>query len=916
MKRTPIALCLVSLAFAPAQAAGSEKPLTGANCLAASAALSCLEATALSRSLSTPPATARAVLDLYHAQSSPNNEASTGYRLAEAGLESGVAESDAGQTRWRFDAVSELRSLWGGSSGGAAVRMAQAVSPEQLDNALADHMAQRDFWNKAQAASDGEPVGVPQKDLDAALAALLEERASWGRSPSKRVADYGDDQRGWNLSDFLNLRAMLGGGTETAEPGAGAGQAAKTASSEELDEALKALLAQRAKWAAGEGDSPADAGQPSAQANGVADGKADAQTVAGAEAGPVAQADIRTALDALLSERASWGTAPWDSPAPKAAEKHADGSISPKASVLADAPIASLPTADLESLLRQRALWGEGPEARKIAAPLAAGATFPLPKQERKSIDQGGPEPIIYAAEITPVAKLNPVPAEDIDAALAAVFEQRKAWAQSVAPNEETVAAEGSAGSMVAGLPTLSTSSLDELLKQRAQWGPGDESAPVEAPLAAGAEFPLPKAAARRAVVSAPEPIVHAANNAPVPELTPIAPAELATALKALLEERASWGREPTIGDGLRPYASLSTSSLQDLLVERAKWGAGAVPAPVSAPLAAGAVVPLPKQEAKVSDDNSPDPIVHAAEITPPVKLTEIEAGDLAKALKLLLAERADAAKARTKTAKATKTATTAKAAAPSKAAEAATAPETIADPAPEGGASVSDALAALLKERASWGKAPTRLPERKTAEAKAADEPGSVPAAAATSDVATNETYASLSTESLSDLLQQRARWGGQDAEKRAVVAPAGPEAKPAPTQTGALAPYETAATACGRELASILSAHPIEFGPSSAAIGADSRAVLKEIGELARSCPGVAFRIEGHTDASGTAAKNQILSEARARSVMTYLVSFGIEKSRLSTVGLGETKPITDNDTAQNRAKNRRIEFVPVIE
>ncbi len=246
MKRTPIALCLVSLAFAPAQAAGSEKPLTGANCLAANAALSCLEATALSRSLSTPSATARAVLDLYHAQRGPawggkpaSDGAPTGYRLAEAGLASGTAEPDAGQTRWRFDAVPELRSLWGGSSGGAAVRMAQAVSPEQLDNALADHLAQRDFWNKAKAEGDGQPVGVLQKELDAALAALLEERASWGRTPSKRVADYGDDQRGWKLSDFLNFRAMLGVGTEKSEPGAGTGQADKTASPEELDQALK-----------------------------------------------------------------------------------------------------------------------------------------------------------------------------------------------------------------------------------------------------------------------------------------------------------------------------------------------------------------------------------------------------------------------------------------------------------------------------------------------------------------------------------------------------------------------------------------------------------------------------------------------------------------------------------------------------
>ncbi len=67
----------------------------------------------------------------------------------------------------------------------------------------------------------------------------------------------------------------------------------------------------------------------------------------------------------------------------------------------------------------------------------------------------------------------------------------------------------------------------------------------------------------------------------------------------------------------------------------------------------------------------------------------------------------------------------------------------------------------------------------------------------------------------------------------------------------------------------------------------------------------------LSGHTDSIGTEAYNQKLSERRANSVKAYIVKKGIDASRISAQGFGETKPIADNKTKAGRAKNRRVEI-----
>jgi outer membrane protein OmpA-like peptidoglycan-associated protein len=68
----------------------------------------------------------------------------------------------------------------------------------------------------------------------------------------------------------------------------------------------------------------------------------------------------------------------------------------------------------------------------------------------------------------------------------------------------------------------------------------------------------------------------------------------------------------------------------------------------------------------------------------------------------------------------------------------------------------------------------------------------------------------------------------------------------------------------------------------------------------------------INGHTDNVSGAEFNQTLSENRAKAVYDYLVSKGVDSSRLTYKGYGLTKPLASNDTEEGRAKNRRTEFV----
>lgn len=73
----------------------------------------------------------------------------------------------------------------------------------------------------------------------------------------------------------------------------------------------------------------------------------------------------------------------------------------------------------------------------------------------------------------------------------------------------------------------------------------------------------------------------------------------------------------------------------------------------------------------------------------------------------------------------------------------------------------------------------------------------------------------------------------------------------------------------------------------------------------------PNATFEVAGHTDAVGSDRYNQNLSQRRANSVRAYLVEQGVDGSKMTAVGYGETQPVADNSTPAGRAENRRVEL-----
>ena len=103
---------------------------------------------------------------------------------------------------------------------------------------------------------------------------------------------------------------------------------------------------------------------------------------------------------------------------------------------------------------------------------------------------------------------------------------------------------------------------------------------------------------------------------------------------------------------------------------------------------------------------------------------------------------------------------------------------------------------------------------------------------------------------------------------------------------------------------------AKTILFNSGKASFKKETFAVLQSITSILKEYPTSVFSIEGHTDSDGKDASNQKLSEDRAGAVKSYLLENGIDSSRLSSVGYGESKPIDTNKTAKGKANNRRVE------
>lgn len=130
-------------------------------------------------------------------------------------------------------------------------------------------------------------------------------------------------------------------------------------------------------------------------------------------------------------------------------------------------------------------------------------------------------------------------------------------------------------------------------------------------------------------------------------------------------------------------------------------------------------------------------------------------------------------------------------------------------------------------------------------------------------------------------------------------------PEAKPMPPEVKA------AVDACQTRLRTVALRGTILFRYGSAELSASSFDTLSELAAAAKDCPDMTIEIGGYASPEGLPQANLKLSQNRAQAVVAYFVKAGVDPSRLEAKGYGTANPVAPNTTAENMAKNRRIEF-----
>jgi len=116
--------------------------------------------------------------------------------------------------------------------------------------------------------------------------------------------------------------------------------------------------------------------------------------------------------------------------------------------------------------------------------------------------------------------------------------------------------------------------------------------------------------------------------------------------------------------------------------------------------------------------------------------------------------------------------------------------------------------------------------------------------------------------------------------------------------------------------EVAAILDAAHITFESGSTRLTPEGKATVEKIGQVLLAHPSVRVEIAGHTDSDGDDEANLALSQARVEQVRKALSRQGVDPWRMRARGYGESHPIAPNDTAENKAKNRRVEFIIIGE
>ena len=104
---------------------------------------------------------------------------------------------------------------------------------------------------------------------------------------------------------------------------------------------------------------------------------------------------------------------------------------------------------------------------------------------------------------------------------------------------------------------------------------------------------------------------------------------------------------------------------------------------------------------------------------------------------------------------------------------------------------------------------------------------------------------------------------------------------------------------------------AQKVYFEIEKSTILIDTKRTLNEVIDILEIYSHYKIEILGHADSTGPDQYNQVLSESRAKAVMYYLISKGVDPTRLSFKGFGETQPAQSNNRREGRRLNRRVEF-----
>jgi len=112
-------------------------------------------------------------------------------------------------------------------------------------------------------------------------------------------------------------------------------------------------------------------------------------------------------------------------------------------------------------------------------------------------------------------------------------------------------------------------------------------------------------------------------------------------------------------------------------------------------------------------------------------------------------------------------------------------------------------------------------------------------------------------------------------------------------------------------KSIKALLALHKIEFEVNKATLTKTGQETVDSIGAILKKYPDVKVSINGYTDSDGNDSYNKTLSQKRVDEVKAELVKIGIKAGRLKAVGYGEANPLVPNDSKENKAKNRRVEF-----